>query len=164
MSKETVGKASRDLLLKNEPSHSVIDYEREMHKDYEKNILECVERCKKEFFGDFYVLVIIKKERLMQNVIRNYFLGRKSCPTPDWDQTVYSYDRKNDTIKFMWVIPAKDICEYYKSHALEVVPEERELLQFVLDFDDGTLLRLAKKLNGEVQDSPLLEKKGKKYV
>lgn len=164
MAKKTVGKASLDLLLKNEPSHSAVDYEREMHKDYEKNIQECINRGKKGTAGDFYVIVITKKERLMENVIRNYFTFRKSCPTPEWDQAVYFYDRKKEGIEFLWVVPAKDVCEYYKEYALEVVPEERELLKFVLEFSDGTLFNIAKKRNGEEEKSPLLEKKGKKYV
>ena len=38
-----------------------------------------------------------------------------------------------------------------------VMPEERQLLQFVLDFADGSLFQLAKKLNGETIDSILLQ-------
>lgn len=164
MTKETVGKVARDLMLKDEPSHSPIDYEREMHKDYEKNIQECIARGKKDFPGNFYVLVITKKERLMQNVIRNYFMARQSCPTPEWDQTVYFYDRKNDVLQFLWVIPAKDVCEHLKDNALQVAPEEKGLLEFVLSYYDGTLFQLAKKRNGEIATSPELEKKGNKYV
>lgn len=164
MENGTVGKAAVNLQLKDEPSHSVIDYQREMHKDFEKNIYDCVERGKKGFSSDFFVVVITKKERLFENVIRNYFINRKSCPTPEWDQAVYSYNHKDDHLKFMWVIPAKDICEYYRFYMLLVVPEERELLNFVLEFHDGTLFRLSKKLNGEEADSPLLENKGVIHV
>ena len=122
-----------------------------MHKDYEKNIFECVTTHKKVFFTDFYIVVLTKKERLMKNVIRNYFLARHSCPTPDYGQTVYRYNRKKDIINFMWVIPSKDSCYLLKDNALEVVPEERELLKYVLDFADGTLMKWAKKLNNEIK-------------
>jgi len=157
MTRETVGKISQDLLLKTPDTRDPIELEREMHKDYEKNIFECIERCKKEFFGDFYVVVTTKKERLMENVLRNYFFGRKTCPTPEWDQTVYRYFPKDDYLEFLWVVPSKDTCELYKQNALQVDPKERELLQYVLDFSDGTLLERAKKLNGERKESPLLE-------
>jgi hypothetical protein len=42
-------------------------------------------------------------------------------------------------------------------NAIAIPESERELLNFVLDFQDGTLLKLAKKLNGEEEDSPLLK-------
>ena len=45
-----------------------------------------------------------------------------------------------------------------KKHALEVVPEERWLRDFVLQFADGTLYNLARKLNHEVADSPIIFK------
>ena len=35
-------------------------------------------------------------------------------------------------------------------NALEIVDEEKGLLNFVLKFTDGTLLAMAKKLNGEI--------------
>src|SRR3990167_4938546 len=97
-----------------------------------------------------------KKEPLMPNVIRNYFYGRLSCPTPDYDQTVYFYDQESDIIEFLWVIPSKDACLYLKENALLVDPAESQLLRFVLDFADGTLFAIAKTRNRERSDSPLL--------
>ena len=85
----------------------------------------------------------------MNNVIRNYFLTRFSCPTPEWDQAVYKYDTKSDSLDFLWVVPAKDICKNLKDNALNIDPSEKELLNFVLSFEDGTLLQLSKKLNNE---------------
>lgn len=149
MTRETVGKISRDLSLKSPESHDPIELEREMHKDYEKHIYSCIDTCKKGYPADFYIVVIIKRERLMQNVLRNYFFGRLTCPMPDYDQTVYFFDRAKEQIQFLWVIPSKDACIVLKENAVQVVPEERELLKFVLDFADGTLYKLARQLNGE---------------
>ncbi len=158
MERETVGKISSDLMQKAPESRDPIELEREMHKDYEKNLFLCAENHKQHLFGDFYIEVITKKEPLMQNVLRNYFLAVQACPSPNYDQTVYRYHRSNDTIEFLWVIPAKDICEMLTFNALQVPESERELLKFVLEFNDGTLLRLAKKLNGEEENSPFLIK------
>jgi hypothetical protein len=36
---------------------------------------------------------------------------------------------------------------------LNVPTQEKELLDFVLSFEDGTLLKLSKKLNNEEEDS-----------
>jgi len=89
----------------------------------------------------------------MPNVFRNYFAGRRSCPTPNYDQSVYRYDRKNSQIQYLWTVPSRDACHYLKDNALEVVPAEHELLNYVLKFDAGILLRLCKKFNKEEENS-----------
>ncbi|MFI5332620.1 MAG: hypothetical protein ACHQVS_00805 [Candidatus Babeliales bacterium] len=153
--KDTVGAIASDLLLKADtPDHSVTEQMREQLDKYDENLIECVEKSKKEYAGDFYVVVITKKERLLENVIRNYFFSRQSCPTPDWDQTVYYVSRY--AIEYMWCIPSREICQEFIHNPLFVPDEEKELLKHVLDFNDGTLFRLAKKLNGEELASPLL--------
>lgn len=158
MKKETIGKVATDLMAQQTHEVSAIEQMRESLSDYEKNVWECVDRCKKEFPGDFYIVVITKNEKLLPNVLRNFFYGRLSCPTPDYDQTVYKYKRKDNQVIFMWVIPSRTASFHLKEHALEVDRQERELLKFVMAFDDGTLFKLAKELNGEVDiDTPFVE-------
>lgn len=157
MKRETVGKIASDLLKKEPDSLSPIDNMREQLTDYEKNLYECVNRYKNVFPLDFFIIVITKKERLMPNVLRNYFYARMSCPTPDYDQTVYRYSHLKEEVEFLWVIPSQDTCHILKDNALQIDPSERELLDFVLKFSDGSLFTLAKKLNHEAEDSPLLE-------
>lgn len=151
--KDTVGKVALDLLTKDPVEKSPIELEREMHTDYDKNIYECVDRGKKMFDGDFFVVIETKKERLLPNVLRNYFFPRHTCPTPNYDQTVYHYHHADQLVEFLWVIPSRDTCVLLKENALTIANEERQLLKFVLDFSDGTLFKLAKKLNGEVEDT-----------
>jgi len=153
--RDTVGKISLDLSKKTPDSRDPIELEREMHKDYEKNVFLAIERGKKEFGSLFYIVVITKKEPLMKNVLRNYFTPRSSCPTPDYDQALYKYD--NDTLTFLWVVPSKDTCELFRDNLLQIDPSEKELLQFVLRFYDGDLLRLSRKLNGEIEEGIILE-------
>ena len=102
---KTVGQVSLELSQKAPESRDPIELQREMHKDYVKNVIECIERSKKDFSKDFFVVVITKRERLMENVLRNYFTSRLSCPTPDYDQTVYKYHVKTDEIDYLWSIP-----------------------------------------------------------
>jgi hypothetical protein len=92
----------------------------------------------------------------MQNVLRHYYYYRLSCPTPDYDQTVYKFTRATEIIEFIWVIPSRETCFTLKENASQVVPAEYGLLEFVLKFADGTLFKLAKSLNGEADDSALL--------
>lgn len=157
MTRETVGKVATGLLQKSSDPVSVIDQTQESLTDYEKNLTECLEKAKKELTGDFYIVVLTKREQLLQNVIRNYFFPRLSCPTPDWDQAVYKYKRLDDNLVFMWVIPAREFCEYIGQYAHLIDRNEHDLVKFVLAFNDGTLMRLAKELNGEKSDTPELE-------
>lgn len=150
--RKTAGQVSQELAVKSvDNSHSAHDQMRENLIEYDKMICQCIETGKKEFAGDFYVVVITKKERLMQNVLRNYFLTRESCPTPQYDEAVYKFHKKDDRIEFLWVVPAKDVCEYIIENALLIPEEERDLLNFVLQFTNGDLDVLAKKLNGEIE-------------
>lgn len=159
--RDTVGKISLDLLMSDtKPSHTPEEQMQEQLADYEANLIECVKNGKKSFNKDFYVVVLTKKERLMQNVLRNYFFPTLACPTPTWDQTVYKYLYNTDDLTYMWTIPAKDICKDLVENALFVPAEQRQLLQFVLNFNDGTLLKIAKSENGELSDSPFIDARG----
>jgi len=155
--RKTVGALSNELLKKKAPKHSTFDQMREQLDEYEENVHECVKIGLSLYKGDFYVLCLTKKERLMQNVMRNYFFPRKSCPTPDFDQKVYKYTREDDKLEFMWAIPDVDAVNYMKNNANLVTPDKYKLLEFVLSFVDGSLLRLSKKINGERRDSNILE-------
>jgi len=157
VARETVGKISSYLLSRQTETQSPIDIQREAQKDYFSNLEQSLNQGLKAFAGDFYIVVITKKERLMQNVLRNYFAVRETCPTPDWDQTVWFARRVDQSIDYLWTIPAKDVCEHLKLNALYVVDAEKQLLNFVLKFEDGSLLKEAKKRNGEKFDSILIE-------
>ena len=152
-SRETVGKIALDLQAKQPDSADPIEMERAMHEDYGKNMLECLHTGQLDFVGDFYIVVITKCEPLMTNVLRNYFFNRKSCPTPDYDQTVYRYNKTTDDLDFLWVIPSKDTCLQFIQNAPSIPHHEWGLLQFVLKFADGTLYKQAKQLNGEKEES-----------
>jgi hypothetical protein len=157
LEREKIGKISTDLLVKPEITNP-IDQAYECLTEYDKNIFECIDAHKGTYKGNFYIVVLTKKERLMQNVIRNYFMARSTCPSPDFDQVVYHYNALDESIEFLWVLPSKDTCEYLKFHMLLLPSEQKELLGFVLSFYDGSLTKLCKKLNGELHDSLILEK------
>jgi len=161
MNRDTVGKISSTLIQKEPETRDPIEIEHEIHKAYEEEILKCIDNNKRDIFGDFYVIVITKKEALMQNVLRHYYFARLTCPTPDYDQTVYKYHRISEKIEFLWVIPSKDTCELLRDNKLSVDMAEWGLLGFVLDFYNGTLMHKAKKFNGEQYNSILLDKEFK---
>ena len=147
--KKTAGEHYLDLLSKAPEEIDVVEMQREMQKDWEKNIVACVDSHKKIFPGDFYVVITTKRERILSTVVRNYFSARMSCPTPNYEQTVFKYHRDEDRLEFIWVVPDRETCVVYLNNAHEVDPKEYELLGMIRDFADGTLFRECKKRNGE---------------
>ena len=154
--KKTLGEQAVPLLQKEPESRDPIELQREMQRDYLDDLKKCITDFKKTHRGDFFVVVITKNEKLLPNVFRNYFFARISCPTPDYDQSVYHYKHDIECAEYVWTIPSRDACMYLRHNCQVVAPEERQLLQFVMDFSDGSLFKLSKKLNREVADSPLL--------
>ncbi len=149
--KETVGSVALGLIQgAQELDHSAFEQMQEQLQEYESNIFTCVDAGRKLYPRDFFIVVETKKEPKLKNVLRNYFIHRQSCPTPTYDNVVYKYHRSDDHLEFLWVLPSRDTYKMLIKHALEIAPEERELLQFVLDDADGTLLKRAKSLNGEL--------------
>lgn len=157
MNREKVGKVAHDLMLKEEKPVKVEDLQKAMQEDYMKNLLEQVDLGFTKYPQDFFIVVITKKEKLMENVLRNYFFVRQSCPTPDYDQSVYRYKREGGIIEYLWTVPSKDACMMYLENASNIVYDEKALLGFVINFANGNLFELAKKFNGEEKDSSKLE-------
>lgn len=151
MERQTVGQVSSDLLQRDmygdvtageQMQAQLIDYERSVH--------ECVATGKAQYSGDFFVVVLTKRERLMANVFRNYFVARQSCPTPSYDQTVYKYVRNGDELQFIWTLPNPAAIQNLLVHKHELDPSFFPLLGMVLAFLDGDLDRKAQVLNGEI--------------
>lgn len=147
--KKTVGAIASELQQKAPETRDPIEIQREVHKDYIDNLKIAVDRGLKTMQHDFFVTVITKKEKLMENVLRNYFAERSTCPTPDHDQTVYKYHHNSGNLEYLWTIPDRQTCEIFLRNADKIVPEEQLLLEFVLNFYNGELMTLCRKLNGE---------------
>lgn len=128
-----------------------------MLSGFNENLELCAQRGKKERKGDFFIVVLRKRETVVDTIVRSLFIHRKTCPTPNYDQIVYQYIAKDDRLKEIWVIPDRESCHILKQNALQVDKSERDLLKFVLDFDDGTLFKIMSKLNGEKKYSLELE-------
>lgn len=156
--RKTVGQISSELAQKQPETTSVIELQREIQKDYIDNLVECAKNNLDKYQNNFYISVLTKLEPLMTNVFRNYFFATQACPTPNYDQAVYRFNRISEEIEFLWCLPSRDAAHHLMQNAIHVVPEERWLLDLVLQMSDGSLFKLAKKLNNERMDSPILEK------
>jgi hypothetical protein len=155
--KKTIGQIQVENLQKQPDNIKVQDQSDAMLSDYMKNLFEAVDRGYFKYQDSFYIHVETKKEKLLETTLRNYFIDRKTCPTPNYDQSVYRYNKHAGQIEYLWTIPDRDTCFHLRDNALQIHPSERQLLNFVLQFDDGTLLKMCKKFNGEKSDSVLLE-------
>lgn len=153
--KKLLSQASAEARTKDVSPHSVNEVGPQLTHDVMDQLEIAVERGKKQFPDqDFFVQVVLKREKFapINNTIRPYYVPRQSCPTPDYDQQVYMFDSKSREVLFVWVVPDRESCYYFLHNKDKVVKEERELLQFVLDYADGTLMKMAKVLNGESLD------------
>lgn len=149
--KKTVGQLAVELGQNNNGSTDPIELQREMTKEYCDNVLQAALDGQKYYTKPYYVVVITKRERLLNNVIRSYYFHRGTCPTPDYDQAVFQFDPRRESFQEIWVIPDKETCHMLYENALQVQPEERQLLNYVLDFASGALFEKAITLNGEVK-------------
>ncbi len=150
MEKRTAGQVATDLMQRD--VHGDItagERMQEMLGEYEHGVLDAVRSGQAQYTGDFFIVALIKRERLMNNVFRNYFIPRKSCPSPHYDQIVYHYHRADDRIEFLWSLPSVVAIQNLLAHKHELDSSFFPLLQFVLDFLDGKLEKKAQLLNNE---------------
>lgn len=157
--KPTVGAESLKLLNNSigEIGPDAIELQQEIHKgsnskkSYEEEVWETVDRGRKDstISGDFYIVVLVKKERHLQNVVRQLFFYRQSCPTPEFDQTVYKYYRKPDEIEFLWTVPNNAACMFLPKMGSDLPDDQQLLVEMVEAFHRGDLDKKAAALNGE---------------
>lgn len=164
---KTLGSIASDLISKSDNSNiNPQEIQRAQEKEYLDNLAWCVKHALKQvdcsdikghdecvkrsaLEGDFFVSALLKKEKLLENVLRNYFVASKACPTPSYDQTIYKYNAAKGDIEFIWVVPDRETCLTFKENITKIVPEEQGLLKFILEFYDGTLYKKMKRFNGE---------------
>lgn len=161
----TVGKAAVDLASStSNESYDRNEIERAVHagtnskKSYEEEIWETIENGRKDSVikGDFYIIVLLKKERSLANVIRQYFFYRQTCPTPEYDQTVYKYVRDGDKLEYIWTVPDVETCNYLPLHRPSLKQDQLLLLSMIEAFNNGDLEKWAAKLNNEPKQFILL--------
>ena len=138
--RETVGAAAHRLLLKKDTKQGIVDTQREVDKTYFEECWKCITREPHKNWKDpWYLTVLYKKERLLENIIRRYFFGRQSLPTPEYDQTVWRYNPVTTDLNYLWTIPDKNTTLWMYSNPKDIPFDQQYLKQFVFDFIDGKL-------------------------
>lgn len=147
----------KEKVAKDTTPIKALDLGEAMLSGFKENLQLCLEDGIKQRHGDFFIVVLRKREALINRIVRNIFLHRLTCPTPNYDQIVYHYNKKEDKLLEIWIIPDRESCYLLKENALEASFNEKELLKYVLDFADGTLAKVMQRLNGEKNFSLELE-------
>lgn len=154
---ERVGEKAIDLRVKSDMQTDAIELEREIHqgtnskKSYEEEIWTTIDRglSDSSISGDFFIVVLFKKERHLQNIIRHYFFYRKTCPTPTYDQTVYKYHRHSKEVEYIWTVPDNVTCLNLPLCKHDLPDEHQRLVHMIEAFRCGDLDRYCAKLNNE---------------
>ena len=169
--RSTVGKIASDLLRQSPSENDPREIQRATEQEYLDNLIWCVDHARKKLDcstiknhdgcknrssldGSFFIAALVKKERLLENVLRNYFIPTISCPTPHYDQTVYRYNHEKGGIEHIWTVPDQETCEIFIENRNIIVKAEQSLLRNVLAYSNGSLFGLCKKYNNETKDTP----------
>jgi hypothetical protein len=99
----------------------------------------------------FYVANTHKAEIDMPVIKEDKWYPLLHCPTPVSNQMVFKYTVEGSQFELIWTIPPEDHFEHYIEHSSEVVPEEQELLGYIVGFLDGSLQKKSDLLNGDSQ-------------
>jgi len=138
--KKTVGQEAIDRLNNPDHTQTVVDTQREADKEYFDEIKKCVDT-HKSWDTPYYIVVHQKKEQLLENVVRRYFLARESLPSPQWDQTVWRYTPLSGDLRFVWTLPDENTAKWMAGNPKEIPKEQHQLLAFVLEFLDKKLFK-----------------------
>ncbi len=136
---QTVGKAAYDLLCKPPERILAVDMQREMQKSTLKNIQEIVET-HENYADEYYIVLMLQKDRVIPNLIRQKFIVRKTRPAPDYDLTLYHVDNRKCEISFQWTVPDEARCEDLFFNQATLNAEDQQAFSYVKKFAEGTLL------------------------
>lgn len=139
------------------PAHELAEEMVENPDGYLKGLMDAVDRGKKIHVNkDFFVEAIPLEEKIFRitggKKLRNRWFVRSSCPTPTYSSHVYHYKHGKSFYPaedVVWIIPGRDECHELYKRRNSLPDEARDLMQYVMDYFDGNLLKRAKILNKE---------------
>ena len=151
----TFGKKAYDLIYSEPERQDPIQTQQEMLQKVEDEIWKTVDAGRKKIINkNFYVVMSTKKDPVYPNLYTNLYWYRASCPTPTYDNNVWVYHVKDDTLEELWVLPDKETVELYYLNPLAVDPSEYTFLNYVMAFKNGDLDKKCRQLNKEKENDP----------
>jgi len=133
--------------------HEFVEEAHNKDNKYNKNLLSFIDRVAKIREGDFFIELYPIKDSLLDIVNMQgdnlKMLDRKSCPTPRPGHHVYHYNAKNQATELLWVLPEPHYIQVIKDNIIDVASDLKDLISFIYQYEDGSLLKMARKFNGE---------------
>jgi hypothetical protein len=123
-------------------------------QEYMPSLIKAVDRGCEEYPTTFYVKVLTEYVDPKDTELRQHrfsFYTQKLCPYPDYDQSVFRYNRDKEQVEFVWSIPDEETARHLIANREKVVDEEKELLNFVIAFGIGKLRELCEKWNAAAE-------------
>lgn len=136
--KQKFGQAAYDLLRKPPEYMEVGDIQDEISKRMQAELEDIIEG-HKNYSKEYYIQIIMRKERTAKNALRFQYFMRRTPAAPAYDTSLFRYNNITDKLDYLWSIPDQDTCEYLLAHETELPSEEKPLLKFVKMFSDGKL-------------------------
>lgn len=126
-----VGQASIDILSKPHAEQTVGETLDAFGPDYARQIEECIDQHAHKYTNPWYLFVLTKKEYLLENVVRNWFIPRQTAPHAfdmmeqysNFTKTLYIVDSEKGKIKLCWSLPGFTDCITVAAHPELYSPE-----------------------------------------
>jgi len=117
------------------PAPQVGEIISEEHKVYEQMFDNIIGK-HRDFAPIYFISIITKKDSFQPNVIRRRWVVRKSCPNPDWDQEIYSFNNSLSELRLEWTLPSfQDSLNIMKNKDIY----DEQLVGYIQAFRNGKL-------------------------
>jgi len=95
----------------------------------------------------YIYVVVLRIFDSLTKTIRNRYFPSDICPTPNFNQAVFEYDRDHGNLDLLYVLPALNTCNYLLANPFYLNANDRQLLTYIYNFRDGTLDRQQEEKN-----------------
>lgn len=148
-----IGKMIQEASSKPLETVELRELQREFNKDYMDELFKAAITGKKRHteHDNYFVVVLMKRDRLMRKKLTNYFTTRVTCPTPAHDQSVYTFNKKTEDLQFLWVIPDKETCRSMYTQRYNIDQLHSSIMPYVVDFVEGRLNSYERQFNANLE-------------
>lgn len=123
-------------------AEKVMDVAVELTRDVGEQLQECINKHKDILVDDeFCVVMIVAYDSLLKNVLRRKFYAWPFMPKPRPHQSVFLYNRRNDSIKRLWCLP-EAFCMASLSSMQSVAPQWQTMKNWSDAFFAGKFYQL----------------------
>lgn len=152
-------KAAENALLNQQDDVGVFELVEETYqKTYPRDLKAFVARVAKVREKDFWVVVAPKSDPMLDMLwVKNgklTLIDVGNCPTPMLGMHVYHYSQKSGDYKLLWALPDEFHFKVIKDNIIDLASDLKDLIGFMYQYEDGTLLQLSNKLNGIDPNAP----------